>query len=275
MDAKKVITLLKSGPSEEEMAAKADLVNGKVPASELPSYVDDVLEYADFEHFPAEGEEGKIYVDIQTGDTYRWGGATYVRVGGNDVSYFPIPTGWNVNGTTAQLCQSVVADSVATGGMAFFGKIYCSDLPGGLIQAEAVIEIIADDLANGKDIHIRLSSADTAPYHWEYSYAKINGGYVSPAGWVGYQPELVSGTNIKTVGSQSLLGSGDITVGGLEVIPCPTSGSLTQEQFDKLSQFKLFTITGKTITSKDIDLDLDIHQQEKNLEENGDRDNGP
>ena len=41
--------------------------------------------------------------------------------------------------------------------------------------------------------------------------------------------------------------------------------------FDKLSQFKLFTITGKTITSKDIDNDLDINQQEKNLEEN---DNG-
>ena len=37
--------------------------------------------------------------------------------------------------------------------------------------------------------------------------------------------------------------------------------------FDKLSQFRLFTITGKTITSKDIDNDLDIAQQEKNLEE--------
>ena len=37
--------------------------------------------------------------------------------------------------------------------------------------------------------------------------------------------------------------------------------------FDKLSQFKLFTITGKTIMSKDIDNDLDIAQQEKNLEE--------
>ena len=36
--------------------------------------------------------------------------------------------------------------------------------------------------------------------------------------------------------------------------------------FDKLSQFKLFTITGKTITSKDIDNELDINQQEKNLE---------
>ena len=41
--------------------------------------------------------------------------------------------------------------------------------------------------------------------------------------------------------------------------------------FDKLSQFKLFTITAKTITSKDIDNDLDINQQEKNLEELGDK----
>ena len=41
--------------------------------------------------------------------------------------------------------------------------------------------------------------------------------------------------------------------------------------FDKLSQFKLFTITAKTITSKDIDNDLDINQQENNLEELGDR----
>ena len=37
--------------------------------------------------------------------------------------------------------------------------------------------------------------------------------------------------------------------------------------FDKLSQFRLFTITDKTINSKDIDNDLDIAQQEKNLEE--------
>ena len=46
--------------------------------------------------------------------------------------------------------------------------------------------------------------------------------------------------------------------------------------FDKLSQFKLFTISGKTITSKDIDDDLDLNQQEKNLEENkdGDMDDG-
>jgi hypothetical protein len=44
--------------------------------------------------------------------------------------------------------------------------------------------------------------------------------------------------------------------------------------FDKLSQFKLFTITGKTITSKDIDNDLDINQQEKNLEISKNADKG-
>ena len=37
--------------------------------------------------------------------------------------------------------------------------------------------------------------------------------------------------------------------------------------YDKFSQFRLFTITGKTINSKDIDNDLDIAQQEKNLAE--------
>ena len=44
--------------------------------------------------------------------------------------------------------------------------------------------------------------------------------------------------------------------------------------FDKLSQFKLFAITGKTITSKDIDNDLDINQQEKNLEDNNNKGSG-
>ena len=59
---------------------KSDLVNGKVPASQLPSYVDDVLEYANFASFPAEGETGKIYIDLATNKTYRWGGVTYAEV---------------------------------------------------------------------------------------------------------------------------------------------------------------------------------------------------
>ena len=54
--------------------------NGKVPASQLPSYVDDVLEFAELSSFPATGEPGKIYTAIDTNMIYRWGGTTYVEI---------------------------------------------------------------------------------------------------------------------------------------------------------------------------------------------------
>ena len=54
--------------------------NGKVPQSQLPSYVDDVLEYADQAHFPSTGETGKIYVALDTNRTYRWSGTTYTEI---------------------------------------------------------------------------------------------------------------------------------------------------------------------------------------------------
>ena len=64
----------------------ARLVDGKVPASQLPSYVDDVLEYDSKNNFPKPGEEGKIYVDKSTNLTYRWSGSTYIQVGGGDLA---------------------------------------------------------------------------------------------------------------------------------------------------------------------------------------------
>ena len=54
--------------------------NGLVPTSQLPSYVDDVLEYATKSVFPTTGESGKIYVDISTNLTYRWSGTAYVEI---------------------------------------------------------------------------------------------------------------------------------------------------------------------------------------------------
>ena len=53
---------------------------GKVAVAQLPSYVDDVEEYANFAGFPATGEAGKIYVAIDTGDVYRWAGSAYVQI---------------------------------------------------------------------------------------------------------------------------------------------------------------------------------------------------
>ena len=66
---------------------------GKIPASQLPSYVDDVLEgylhngifyktkadngtYSD----QVNGESGKIYVDLSSGRTYRYGGTAYAEI---------------------------------------------------------------------------------------------------------------------------------------------------------------------------------------------------
>ena len=76
--------------AKKGLASKADLVNGKVPASQLPSYVDDVVEYPTFSDFPAEGESGKIYVDLETNVTYRWSGSTYVPVGGGAIPPCPV-----------------------------------------------------------------------------------------------------------------------------------------------------------------------------------------
>lgn len=59
------------------LSNKADLVAGLVPASQLPSYVDDVLEFPNLASFPVTGESGKIYVDLSTNLTYRWGGSSY------------------------------------------------------------------------------------------------------------------------------------------------------------------------------------------------------
>ena len=75
--------------TDELLDGKADLVDGKVPASELPSYVDDTVEgyyyqgafYEDSEHtITITGETGKIYIDLTTNKSYRWTGTVYVRI---------------------------------------------------------------------------------------------------------------------------------------------------------------------------------------------------
>ena len=54
--------------------------DGKVPSSQLPSYVDDVMEYDNKSGFPAKGETDKIYLAKDTNLIYRWSGTTYVEI---------------------------------------------------------------------------------------------------------------------------------------------------------------------------------------------------
>lgn len=54
---------------------------GHIPSNQLPSYIDDVIEYVNKDEFPAEGESGKIYVSTEKNTTYRWSGTTYIAIG--------------------------------------------------------------------------------------------------------------------------------------------------------------------------------------------------
>ena len=54
--------------------------NGIVPTSQLPSFVDEVVEYPDISDFPLEGRSGKIYIDLYDNKTYRWSGTTYTEI---------------------------------------------------------------------------------------------------------------------------------------------------------------------------------------------------
>lgn len=71
---------LASKANASALSGKADLVDGKVPTSQLPGFVDDVLEETSLANFPTTGESGKIYVALDTNKTYRWSGTGYVEI---------------------------------------------------------------------------------------------------------------------------------------------------------------------------------------------------
>src|SRR3972149_3489052 len=54
--------------------------DGKVPSGQLPGFVDDIIEVANFAALPATGTSGLLYVTLDTNKTYRWSGSGYVQV---------------------------------------------------------------------------------------------------------------------------------------------------------------------------------------------------
>ena len=87
-DGSKAITINAVDSTARIAASEKGAVNGvatldaagKVPADQLPSYVDDVKEYENKAAFPETGESDKIYVDIDTGSIYRWSGTQYIQI---------------------------------------------------------------------------------------------------------------------------------------------------------------------------------------------------
>lgn len=88
---------------DEINALKDD--DGKIKSELLPSYVDDVVEYATYDNFPLTGEKGKIYLALDTNNTYRWSGSEYFQLNIKGVEELEkvIPTDIVADGNTIKL----------------------------------------------------------------------------------------------------------------------------------------------------------------------------
>ncbi len=70
-------------PSSEKGAANGVATldgTGRIPSSQLPGFVDDVLEFANLAALPATGTAGVMYVTLNDNRIYRWSGTVYVEL---------------------------------------------------------------------------------------------------------------------------------------------------------------------------------------------------
>lgn len=122
-----------------DLSLKADLVAGKVPASQLPSFVDDVLEFANLAAFPATGESGKLYVAVNSANTadpsksYRWSGTVYTEISPSPGSTSNVPEGSNLYHTPARAAAAAPVQSVA----GYVGAVSAEQIRGALPAAVA------------------------------------------------------------------------------------------------------------------------------------------
>lgn len=102
--------------------------SGKVPAGQLPSYVDDVLEFANLAGLPGTGETGKIYVTLDTNKTWRWSGSAYLEISNTAPAWADVtgrPTSLSGYGITDAVdlagSQTISGAKTFTGSVSFTG----------------------------------------------------------------------------------------------------------------------------------------------------------
>lgn len=119
--------------------------DGKVPSTQLPSYVDDVLEYANLAALPGTGASGVIYVTLDTNKTYRWSGSTYV-----EISASPGSTDAVTEGST----NLYFTDARARSAISVSGSLSYSSSTGVISFTDAVTSVA------GKTGSVTLSASD-------------------------------------------------------------------------------------------------------------------
>jgi len=112
-----------------KLGKKADLINGLIPSSQLPSYVDDVLEYNTRVEFPTTGEKGKIYIAINDDSQWRWTGTAYKKMVSSPWSTDAIPEGSQNLYFTEARAKGAVQSELNGKTDLVWGKVPASQLP--------------------------------------------------------------------------------------------------------------------------------------------------
>lgn len=133
----------------------------RIPASQLPSYVDDVLEYLTLSAFPATGETGKIYIAINQGTAanptrqYRWTGSTYVEINPSPGTTDALTEG----STNLYFSESRVRNTVLTGlSLASSAAVAATD---SVLSAFGKIQARLNLLGTAANSNVQTSPTDT------------------------------------------------------------------------------------------------------------------
>jgi len=179
-----------------ELANKADLVAGLVPSSQLPAYIDDIIEgylsggifYMEVGHTTViTGEQGKIYVDLTSGQSskqYRWSGSVYIQItNGLIASTADVPENAGyLYFTTARVLATVLTGiSFVTGGaitaadsvLVAFGKLQkqISDNTTAIALKADKTDTISIAMSDGTTV---LATGDTDPMKAPYNFTLLN-----------------------------------------------------------------------------------------------------
>lgn len=168
--------------------------NGKVPTSQLPAYVDDVLSYNSLSDFPATGEDGKIYIAKDTNLSYRWGSSEYVVISPS--------LALGSTSSTAYRGDWGAEDRAAIGTLSTLNTTEKSNLVGAI-----------NELKTDSDTKQRTLTFDSAPTSGSTNPVTSGGVYIALAG-----KAAASHTHPAMTGADSN------TAGTAGLVPAPAAG---------------------------------------------------
>lgn len=133
--------------------------NSQIKSSYLPSYVDDVIESANYAALPATGETGKIYVTLDTNYQYRWSGSTYIQItNGAIASTSNVPEGSNLYFTNAHAIAATLT-SYSANAYIVSGLNYAISGANAITSTDTILTAI-QKLDGIKQNKIRIRKAD-------------------------------------------------------------------------------------------------------------------